>query len=153
MKNFLLAVFAILLLLNACSKSKVPRGILEPEKMQSVYWDVIRADVFANEIIIKDSGKNIQLENAKLQKQLFKNHQVTKETFYRSYDYYLNHPVLMKEMIDTMIVRQEKLAERLKQPVVPAKTDSLPKTLDSPKKNLDHIIRQKKIKPAIIPTN
>jgi hypothetical protein len=159
MKNFFLTGVALMLLFNACSKKKVPGGILEPEKMQEVYWDFIRADVFANEIIIKDSGKNIQLENAKMQQQLFKNHGVTKEGFYKSYEYYLNHPVLMKQMIDTMLVRQEKIAENLKQPVLPAKKiDSFPTKMDSAKMDstrmhLNRFYVPGKAKPAIIPTN
>lgn len=109
--NRALLFFLIVALLFSCSKSKVPSGILEPEKMQEVFWDFIRADVYANEIIRRDPTKNVELENAKLQVQVFQLHKVTREEFYKSYEYYLKHQQLMKSMVDTMLVRQQKLNE------------------------------------------
>ena len=79
--------------------------------MQEVFWDFIRADVYANEIIRLDSTKNVELENAKLQAQVFQLHKVSKEEFYKSYEYYLRHQQLMKSMVDTMMVRQQRLSE------------------------------------------
>jgi ABC-type antimicrobial peptide transport system ATPase subunit len=109
MKYFSRAAVWMLLLIFSCSKSKTPPGILKPEKMQAVFWDYIRADVFTNQFIKKDSAKNVELENARLQQQVFKLHNTTKETFYKSYEYYLNHQGLMKDMMDTMMVRQQKI--------------------------------------------
>ena len=94
--------------LAACSKSKIPKGIMEPEKMQAVYWDYIRADIYANEFLRKDSSKNIQLESAKLQLQVFKLHKTTREEFYRSYDYYKTNTPLFRKMLDSMIVQAER---------------------------------------------
>jgi hypothetical protein len=111
MKYLSIAGFMIAFLLISCSKSKVPSGILEPEKMQLVLWDYIRADVFANEFIRKDSSKNVELESARLQQQVFQLHKVTKEQFYKSYQYYLTHQLIMKEMMDTMVVRQQRAVE------------------------------------------
>ena len=56
MKYTLIAVVSLIFL--SCSKSKVPDGILKPEKMQAVFWDYIRADVFANEYVRRDTAKN-----------------------------------------------------------------------------------------------
>ncbi|HSN59576.1 MAG TPA: DUF4296 domain-containing protein [Ferruginibacter sp.] len=109
MRYLSLAGILVALLFSSCSKKKVPSDILSPEKMQAVYWDYIRADVFANEFIKKDSSKNVEVENARLQQAVFKLHKVTKVEFYKSYDYYLNHQLLMKEMIDTMLARQQKV--------------------------------------------
>ena len=44
----------------------------------------------------------------RLQKEIFSVHEITKEAFYKSYDFYLKHPALMKDMLDTMTVRQQK---------------------------------------------
>lgn len=109
MRYLSLAGILVALLFSSCSKKKVPSDILPPEKMQAVYWDYIRADVFANEFIKKDSSKNVEVENARLQQAIFKLHKVSKVEFYKSYDYYLNHQLLMKDMIDTMIARQQKV--------------------------------------------
>jgi hypothetical protein len=102
------------LCLLSCSKSKLPSGVLEPEKMQAVYWDYLQADVFANEFVRKDSSKSPELENARLLKKIFNFHHISKETFFKSYQYYLNHQVLMKDMIDTMLVRQKREEEKPK---------------------------------------
>ncbi len=117
-----LSIFLVLAVLMSCSKSKVPKGIFDLEKMQAVYWDYIRADVYANEIIRNDTNRNANRENIKLQQRIFILHKITKEEFYKNYDYYLNHPSLMQEMIDTMIVRQQKKIEILREKK--AKADS-----------------------------
>ncbi|MEX1203212.1 MAG: DUF4296 domain-containing protein [Ferruginibacter sp.] len=103
----LLYLTLVHLFVVSCSKSKVPDGVLGPEKMQAVYWDYIRADVFAKEMLSKDSLNNIDSFNIQLQQQLFEKHNITKETFYKSYEYYISHQLLMKDMLDTMQVRQQ----------------------------------------------
>jgi hypothetical protein len=102
-------IFFLLILLVSCSRSKYPDGILAPEKMQAVYWDYLRADVYAKEMLSKDSSRNIDSANIQFQQQLFEKHKVSKETFYKSYEYYISHQLLMKDMLDTMQVRQQKL--------------------------------------------
>ena len=67
MRYLHIALILLTLSLYSCSESKLPSGILEPEKMQAVYWDYISADVFSNEFIRKDSSKDAALENEKLQ--------------------------------------------------------------------------------------
>ena len=101
--------FFLLILLVSCSRSKYPDGVLVPEKMQAVYWDYLRADVYAKEMLSKDSSRNIDSANIQFQQQLFKKHKVSKETFYKSYEYYISHQLLMKDMLDTMQVRQQQL--------------------------------------------
>lgn len=101
--------FFLLILLVSCSRSKYPDGVLVPEKMQAVYWDYLRADVYAKEMLSKDSSRNIDSANIQFQQQLFEKHKVSKETFYKSYEYYISHQLLMKDMLDTMQVRQQEL--------------------------------------------
>ena len=79
-------LLAGLVLINSCSsKSKLPAGVLKPDKMRAVLWDIIKADVFTAEFIKKDSAKNVAIENLKLQQQIFAIHKITKADFYRSY--------------------------------------------------------------------
>lgn len=101
--------YFLLILLGSCSRSKYPDGVLVPEKMQAVYWDYLRADVYAKEMLSKDSSRNIDSANIQFQQQLFKKHKVSKETFYKSYEYYISHQLLMKDMLDTMQMRQQQL--------------------------------------------
>lgn len=128
-----LSIFLVLAVLISCSKSKVPKGIFDPEKMQAVYWDYIRADVYANEIIRNDTNRNTTKENLQLQQEIFVSHKITKEEFYKSYDYYLNHPSLMQEMLDTMTVRQQKKIDIIREKKAKADSAAL-KLLDKKKK-------------------
>lgn len=94
------------LLFSSCgNKNKAPNGVLAPDKMEAVLWDVIRADAFTTDFIKKDSSKNAVEENAKLQKKVFVLHGVTRESFYKSFDYYKANSEQFKSMLDSMIVR------------------------------------------------
>lgn len=103
-----LFLFLLITGFMGCSQPGIPKDILKPEKMQAVYWDYLKADIFANEYITRDSSLDDSLENARLQLQVFKLHNITRQEFYKSYEYYLNHRDLMKDMLDTMLVRQKK---------------------------------------------
>lgn len=110
MKYIPIIFFALFIL--SCTRNKVPDGVLKPEKMQAVFWDYLRADVYANEFVRRDSSKNPELENIKMQQQVFQLHKVTRKEFYDSYEFYLKHQDLMKGMMDTMLVRQQKINEQ-----------------------------------------
>ena len=101
--------FGILFFLFSCgNKNPLPSGILKPDKMQTVLWDVIRADAFTFDFIKKDSTKNLEAENVKLQQQIFAMHKITKDEFYKSYKYYTTHPNLMQPILDSLISRANK---------------------------------------------
>jgi Domain of unknown function (DUF4296) len=92
-------------LITSCGHDKTPPGILEPNKMQAVLWDVIKAEAFTNDFIKKDSAKNAAAENLKLQQQIFAIHRTTKDVFYKSYDYYKTNTPVFKVMLDSMIAQ------------------------------------------------
>ena len=71
--------------------------------MQNVLWDVLRADAFTYDFVKKDSTKKPEQELAKLQQQIFAIHKISKEEFYKSYEYYKIHPELMQPILDSMI--------------------------------------------------
>lgn len=83
-------------------KNAVPAGILDKDKMQAVLWDIIRAESFTNTFSKRDSTKNLVLEDATLQHQIFAIHHVTKDEFYTSYEYYRMHPELMAVVLDSI---------------------------------------------------
>jgi len=96
--------FACTVFLFSCGdKQAVPRGILKPAIMQKVMWDVLRADAFTFDFIKRDSSKRPEAENVKLQQQIFAIHKVSKEEFYKSYNFYKRHPDLMQPLLDSMI--------------------------------------------------
>jgi hypothetical protein len=102
----------VILLLSCSGKKKLPKGIIEPKKMENVFWDYIRADVFARDFTRKDSLKRDTIENVRLQKKIFSYYNISKEDFYRSYDYYLKHPDLMNAVLDSMVAKQNRIRQQ-----------------------------------------
>jgi hypothetical protein len=105
----MIILLAGLAIVGSCTrKEKIPEGILKPDKMQAVLWDVIKADVFTTDFIKKDTAKNAVAENLKLQQQIFGIHKISKADFYNSYDYYKSHTVVFKSIVDSMIAQAER---------------------------------------------
>lgn len=96
------------LLIAFSCRDKVPKGILKPEKMQAVMWDVMRAEVLTENFISRDSSKDKIAENIKLQKQAFQLNGVTKEDYYRSLEFYKKKPALFGPMLDSLSARKDR---------------------------------------------
>ena len=93
--------FFILIFLFSC-KNNLPKDILEGKKMEKVLWDVLKVDAYTKNYFLKDTTKNIVLENAKMQLQVFALHNITKDQFYKSYQYYLANSNLIKSLLDSI---------------------------------------------------
>lgn len=93
----------------ACTdRTSVPSDIIQPDSMRPILLDVIMADQFATQYILKDSLKkdsihrNVKLETLQLYETIFKLHGITKEKFRKSLDFYASRPDLSKNILDTM---------------------------------------------------
>lgn len=82
-------------------------GIINKEKMQDVMKDIIQANSFTEQFVRKDTLKNANIENMKMQQRIFLLHHVTKEEFYKSYNFYASQPELMKPIVDSIIALWE----------------------------------------------
>lgn len=103
-----------ILLIGVCiasckDKNALPANLLSKQQMGDVLWDITRAEVFTNNYIKKDSGKNLVVEDAKLQQQIFDIHHVTKDQFYTSYDYYRKNPELISAILDSISVNNSRM--------------------------------------------
>jgi hypothetical protein len=99
----------LIFLLVSCGSKKVPEGkVLSTDKMQAVMWDILQAEAYTDLYLKKDSSKNIFLQNAALQKKVFLLHKISKEDFYKSYDYYSNHSAEMRILLDSISVKAER---------------------------------------------
>jgi hypothetical protein len=88
---------------SCTNKNKLPEGILPEPKMQAVLWDMIRAaDFLNNYVFYKDASSDKAAESLKWNEKVFKLHNVTREQFVKSYDYYQQHPQKMKAMMDSI---------------------------------------------------
>jgi hypothetical protein len=105
--------------IGAChNKNAVPAGILEKNQMQGVLWDIMQADAFTNFFIKKDASKNPVIENAKLQEQIFAMHHISREDFYKSYNYYKEHPGMMVAILDSITSNQTRIENVKRQKAV-----------------------------------
>ncbi|MGI8581651.1 MAG: DUF4296 domain-containing protein [Chitinophagaceae bacterium] len=90
-------------------KESVPRGIIKPQKMQRILWDVFRADALSQQIAKNDSTKLSPDENARLTRKVFLIHDITEEQFEKSYSYYIHHPDIIRTMLDSLNAQQTKI--------------------------------------------
>lgn len=131
MRKYLPVYLFIALLISCSGKTRVPRDVLSQKKMAPLLWDLFRADAFLTSFVLPfDSLKDKEGKTIRLYKEVFALHETNKEEFQRSFLFYEDHPVLMKELLDS--VNAFGSSERL----IPFK----PKPVDSNK--------QKKISPV-----
>jgi len=135
----------------ACSdKNKLPKGVLHKQQMREILWDMIRAGEFLNSFVInKDSSVNKIAESEKWYNKIYQLHKTTKTEFEKSYDYYNDHPDLMKELLDSLAKRQISTQPLKRDPAflndsMKFKTDTI-QTRDTIRKPSD-IFRKKNIK-------
>jgi hypothetical protein len=107
--RILIFIAAWMLGLASCSSRQVPDDVLEPEKMEAVVWDMIQAGEFLNGFVLfRDTFFNNVQESRRWYDKVYELHQISQEDFIRSYEYYKNHPKLMKRVFDSLAVYEDK---------------------------------------------
>jgi hypothetical protein len=136
MNRFLSGLVILFIVLNGCSnKDSAPGDIISKEKMEAVLWDIVQAERFTATYLTKDSSKNIQLENFKLYDQIFSIHQVKKDEFIKSYEFYLSRPDIARVLFDSLAARANRVREDMyKTPIQTNVPDSAAKPTDSLRK-------------------
>jgi len=93
----------LLLVLIACSGPSVPKGVLPPDKMEAVLYDVLRADELVEfRRMIADSTYRQFSNRTALYDTVFQLHTVRKDAFQKSLRFYQGRPDLLKEMLDNL---------------------------------------------------
>lgn len=97
----------VLMLVACTNKNKIPSDVLSYDEMEKVMWDMIQADRFSSQFLERDSvaRKNIKTENLKLYEKVFQLHQITRDEFVHSFNFYLSRPDLNKVLFDTLSAR------------------------------------------------
>lgn len=139
MKNIFFLI--VLSLFISCSgKNKVPVEIIQPNEMQKILWDMLRAQALSAEIARKDSAINEIAETKVLTQKVFEIYKTTSAAFNKSYSWYTNHPDVLQMVFDSLNAqkqRESQLEQKARfQPVKLApkqKLDSI-KKLNSVKK-------------------
>src|SRR5215212_8522768 len=97
--------FFLLLMMGfaiACGKSDRPKDLIPEVKMERVIWDMVQADEFIANYVLKDSNKvNVNAERFKLYQHIMSLHNISKDQFKKSYDYYTSRPGENKVLFDS----------------------------------------------------
>ena len=101
----------VMLAVSSCSdKNSVPAGVLPHEKMEAVMWDVIQSEQYSATYLAKDSAHiNLKLENLRLYDEVFRLHQVSREEFRKSYQYYMGRADIAQVLFDSLLARGNRL--------------------------------------------
>jgi len=107
-----LSIFiCVLLYFASCSgRNAVPDGVLPPAKMQTVLWDVMRADEVVNYYANTDTAYKRVDSNLVRYQQVFKLHDITAQTFHRSMQYYQQRPHVLQPILDSLKSYSERKA-------------------------------------------
>lgn len=102
MRKFLSYGLIICVCWAACTPQdeKVPDNILSIDSMKVIMWDLSQAGAYANFIKEKDTTDKA-LNTAYLAKALDIHH-LTKEDFFKSFNFYQERPLLNKELFDSL---------------------------------------------------
>ncbi len=107
MKKFFYLIF--LTMFFSCGKSKIPPStVIQPKEMQSILWDVMRAETLASEIGHKDSSVDVAIETKALSQKVFVIHKTDSASFNKSYNWYLKHPDVLKIIFDSLYIQKER---------------------------------------------
>ena len=110
MRIFLFLILAIFF--SACvAKDKVPNGIIPQNEMRKLMWDMMRADAFVSDFVMKDSTRNQKTESAILYEKIFSIHSTTEDVFKKSLIFYQSRPDLLKVITDSLRVDERKAQE------------------------------------------
>jgi hypothetical protein len=94
---------AILLIISCKKKDRLPSGIMTPTQMQSVLFDMMRADQFLNEYVFaKDSSAKLDSSCMNLYARVMTLHNISRDDFKKSFDYYNAHPSLLRDVLDSI---------------------------------------------------
>lgn len=104
-----LCIIIISMCLFACNRGpKVPKGVLQPDKMEDVLWDMIQTGEFLSGFVLyRDTNINAVMESQRWYEKVYSFHQISKEDFKRSYNWYRDHPDMMKRILDSLSVRKD----------------------------------------------
>ena len=134
MKNIFFLI-VVSLFISCIGKNKVPSEIIQPDKMQKILWDVIRAQALSTEFARKDSTVNEIAETKFLTQKVFEIYKITSTTFNQSYFWYTNHPDMMRMVFDSLNSQNQRESQlEMKEKHPSLKLDSLKKL--NPIKNL-----------------
>ena len=111
MRTFLIFILVISVV-GCINDKKVPGDIIQQDKMRQLMWDLMRADAYVSDFVMKDSTKNQKTESIILYEQIFQMHSTTREEFKKSLSFYESRPDLLKPITDSLRAEEKKILEK-----------------------------------------
>lgn len=71
-------------------------------------WDIMRSQTLAYETARKDSTINEAIETKVLSQKVFNIYKIDSVYFNKSYNWYVQHPAILKTIFDSMYVQKER---------------------------------------------
>ena len=119
--RLLVFVLAVSLLAACANSDAIPGNVISKQKMETIIWQLIQSDEYINIRLAKDTAKKMSTEKMKIYQQVFDLNGVSLAEFKKSYQFYMEHPNISKEMFDSISVR----ANRQHMEIYTGKKDSL----------------------------
>jgi hypothetical protein len=130
-----LFIICFSIIITGCkNKNRIPAGIIPQKKMQTILWDMMRADLFLSDFVLnKDSNLDKRTESIKLYRQVFAIHHISKEQYEKSFSFYKTHPDLFKVIMDSLSQpNTEAPTEMIKEPVLQDSFQQSPRKMPQP---------------------
>ena len=131
MRAGLLIICGLFIFAGCKNKNRIPARIIPQKQMQAILWDMMRADQFLGDFVLKkDSGLDKRAESINIYRQVFAIHHISKEQFGESFSFYKAHPALFKVIMDSLsMTKTEAPTEMIKQPVIRDSLQTSPKKM------------------------
>ena len=124
MRSFSFLLISLLLLASSCSESKdKPKDLIQKEKMSLILKDMVLLEATFNTRLIRLEDKDERM--IKYNEEILNKHQVSKQAFDDSYEYYLDHKEDFEDIMELVFEELNKMeTEASKYNEVIQKTDS-----------------------------
>ena len=123
MKKLFFLFYLGLLLIYSCREGR-PKEVLSFNDMRAVMWDMMRADQFmADYIFAKDSMANKTMVSSEWYGKILTLHGISQQAFKKSYQYYSEHPKLLKDLMDSVSKQADTSAAWSPRPADSARKD------------------------------
>ena len=108
MSRTIIYIMLWLVFVSCGSDTKVPSDILQPDEMSNILWDIMRSQTLGYKIARKDSSVHEAIEVKALSQKVFKIYKIDSTYFNKSYNWYIQHPTILKVIFDSMYVQKER---------------------------------------------
>jgi hypothetical protein len=101
MKQRLICITIICAFIACTPKEKeIPADIMPVNKMKLIVWDMAQAGAYAS--YLKENDSATKVVNTGYLAEVLKLYNISKADFYKSFNFYQQHPVLNKELFDSV---------------------------------------------------